>query len=142
MTIHELSLKDYRRIVDIWDKAGMHAKLKGRDGPDNLRKQVASGTVFILGDVKEGLLRGVIIVSNDGRKGWMNRLAVLPKFRDQGIASGLIREAERRLRRMGIEIFAVHIEEENRSSRQLFEKLGYVPATDIIYFVKRLRDDV
>ena len=142
MTIYELSLKDYRRIVDIWDQAGMHAKLKGRDAPDNLRKQLASGTVFILGDVKGGLLRGVIVVSNDGRKGWMNRLAVLPKFRDQGIASGLIKEAENRLRKMGIEIFAAHIEEENKSSHQLFEKLGYVPATDIIYFVKRLRDEV
>jgi len=141
MTIHELNLKDYKRIVDLWDQAGMHAKLRGRDRSDNLRKQVASGTVFILGDVKGGLLRGVIIVSNDGRKGWMNRLAVLPRYRDQGIASGLIREAEKRLKRMGIEIFAAHIEEENGSSRQLFEKLGYVPATDIIYFVKRLRDE-
>lgn len=142
MTIHELSLKDYKRIVDIWDQAGMHAKPKGRDSPDNLRKQLASGTVFILGDVQGGLLRGVIVVSNDGRKGWMNRLAVLPRFRDRGIASGLIMESEKRLRKMGIEIFAAHIEEENRSSRQLFEKLGYVPATDIIYFVKRLRDEV
>jgi len=134
-------MKDYKRIVDIWDQAGLPVKLKGRDGPDNLRKQLASGTVFILGDVKEGLLRGVIVVSNDGRKGWMNRLAVLPKFRDQGIASGLIREAEKRLRRMGIEIFAVQIEEENKSSHQLFEKFGYMPAPYIIYFVKRLRDD-
>jgi ribosomal protein S18 acetylase RimI-like enzyme len=142
MTIHELSLKDYKRIVDIWNQAGMHAKLKGRDGPETLRNQLASETVFILGDVKGGLLRGVILVSHDGRKGWMNRLAVLPKFRDQGIASGLIREAEKRLKSMGIEIFAAHIEEDNRSSRQLFEKLGYVPATDIIYFVKRLRDEV
>jgi N-acetylglutamate synthase len=141
MTIHDLSLKDYKRIVDLWNQAGMHAKIKGRDSPDNLRKQLASGTVFILGDVEGGLLRGVIIVSNDGRKGWMNRLAVLPRFRDQGIASGLILEAEKRLKRMGIEILAAHIEEENRSSRQLFEKLGYVPATDIIYFVKRIRDE-
>jgi ribosomal protein S18 acetylase RimI-like enzyme len=142
MAIHELSLKDYKRIVDTWNQAGMHAKLKGRDRPDSLRKQLASGTVFILGDVKGGLLRGVIVVSNDGRKGWMNRLAVLPRFRDQGIATGLIKEAENRLRKMGIEIFAAHIEEENKPSHQLFEKLGYVPATDIIYFVKRLRDEV
>ena len=142
MAIHELSLKDYKRIVDTWNQAGMHAKLKGRDRPDSLRKQLASGTVFILGDVKGGLLRGVIVVSNDGRKGWMNRLAVLPRFRDQGIATGLIKEAENRLRKMGIEIFAAHMEEENKPSHQLFEKLGYVPATDIIYFVKRLRDEV
>jgi ribosomal protein S18 acetylase RimI-like enzyme len=142
MTIHELSLKDYKRIVDTWNQAGMHAKLKGRDRPDSLRKQVASRSVFILGDVKGGLLRGVIVVSNDGRKGWMNRLAVLPKFRDQGIASGLIKEAEKRLRKMGIEIFAAHLMEGNKPTHQLFEKLGYVPATDIIYFVKRLRDEV
>jgi GNAT superfamily N-acetyltransferase len=120
----------------------MHAKLKGRDRPESLRKQLASRSVFILGDVKGGILRGVIVVSNDGRKGWMNRLAVLPKFRDQGIATGLIKEAEKRLRRMGIEIFAAHIDEGNKPTHQLFEKLGYFPATDIIYFVKRLRDEV
>jgi ribosomal protein S18 acetylase RimI-like enzyme len=141
MAIQELGMKDYKKVVDIWNRAGLPVKLKGRDRSDNLRKQLASGTVFILGDVKGGLLRGVIIVSSDGRKGWLNRLAVLPEFRDQGIATGLIKEAEKRLRRRGIEIFAVQIEEENTSSHQLFEKLGYVPAPYIIYFVKRLRDD-
>jgi len=95
-----------------------------------------------LGDVQRGRLRGVVIVSNDGRKGWINRLAVLPEFREQGIASALVREAEKRLRKLGIEIFAAHIEEENGSSKELFEELGYVPARDIIYYVKRLRDDV
>jgi len=132
MAIEELSPDDYERIVDLWNRSGMQAKVKGRDRPDNIRKQIFSGTVFALGDVEQGRLRGVIIVSNDGRKGWMNRLAVLPDFREQGIASALIREAEERLKKMGIEIFAVHIEEENSSSRQLFEKLGYVSAKDII----------
>ena len=141
MTIEELGADDYERIVDLWDRAGMKAKLKGRDTPSNIRKQIASGTVIILGDFQRGCLRGVVIVSSDGRKGWINRLAVLPEFREQGIASSLVHEAERRLKKMGIEIFAAHIEEENSSSKELFEKLGYVPARDIIYYVKRLRDD-
>jgi ribosomal protein S18 acetylase RimI-like enzyme len=142
MAIEELCPDDYERIVDIWNRSGMQAKLKGRDRSDNLRKQILSGTVFALGDVEQERLRGVIIVSNDGRKGWLNRLAVLPEFREQGIASALVYEAERRLKKMGIEIFAAHIEEENSSSRELFEKLGYVPAKGIIYYVKRLGGDV
>ena len=142
MTIEALSPDDYERIVDLWNRAGMKAKLKGRDRPGSIKKQILSGTVFILGDVQRRRLRGVVIVSSDGRKGWINRLAVLPEFREQGIASALVREAEKRLRKLGIGIFAAHIEEENGSSKELFEELGYVPARDIIYYVKRLRDDV
>lgn len=141
MAIKELSLQDYERIIDLWNQSGMHARPKGRDRLDNLGRQMALGTVFILGDEEAGILRGVIIISHDGRKGWMNRLAVLPKYREKGIASNLIGESENRLRRIGIEIFAAHIEEENSSSRRLFEKLGYTPARDIIYYTKRLNDE-
>lgn len=142
MPIRELPAEDYERLVRLWKESGMDSKLKGRDSQESIRKQISSGSVFILGDESKGELRGAVIVSHDGRKGWMNRLAVLPEHREKGIATTLIKEAERRLKKIGIGIFAAGVEEENASSRKLFEQLGYVPRRDIIYYVKRLDDEI
>jgi ribosomal protein S18 acetylase RimI-like enzyme len=85
---------------------------------------------------------GSILATHDGRKGWLNRLAVSPNYRKRGIARMLVQEAEKRLLSRGIEIFACQIEDWNQTSMSVFENLGYTKHNDITYFSKRLRPDV
>jgi len=90
-----------------------------------------------LGAFVDGDLVGVTITSDDGRKGWINRLAVVPETRGKGVAMRLIRESERILRKRGRHLFCVQIEDYNKGSMKLFEKAGYKREDDIIYFTKR-----
>ena len=85
---------------------------------------------------------GAILGTHDGRKGWLNRMAVAPDHRKRGIAAMLVRAVEQRLIDLGIEIFACQIEDWNETSMIVFEHLGYTRHDDIIYFTKRLRPDV
>jgi len=87
-------------------------------------------------------LVGSILGTHDGRKGWMNRLAVVPEYRRNGIARMLITETEKRLAGLGIEIFACLIEDWNLSSLQFFKELGYTKHYDIHYLSKRKHTDV
>jgi ribosomal protein S18 acetylase RimI-like enzyme len=75
--------------------------------------------------------------THDGRKGWINRLAVAPEFRHQGIAQLLLKEAEEEISRKGIEIVTCLIEDYNQTSMDFFQKAGYIKHNDIIYFTKR-----
>jgi ribosomal protein S18 acetylase RimI-like enzyme len=78
--------------------------------------------------------------THDGRKGWINRLAVAKEFRRQNVASKLIAAIENRLNDLGIDITACLIEQENLVSRTFFRKLGYIKAP-VEYFSKKQYPD-
>jgi N-acetylglutamate synthase-like GNAT family acetyltransferase len=87
-------------------------------------------------------LIGVAILTCEGRKGWINRLAVDPDYRRHGVAKTLIAECEKTLRRHGVRLFCVLIDCDNSVSKELFKKCGYVEHYDILYFSKRDSDEV
>jgi len=103
----------------------------------NLRRQLREDPQCFLGAFSSDELVGVVLVSDDGRKGWINRLAVVPEARGRGLARSLIAEAENILRRRGRRLLCVQIESYNKESMELFEKVGYKREDDIIYFTKR-----
>jgi len=142
MEIRKLTIDQYEELVNLWRRAGLPFKPKGRDSKEAIARQMNANPEFFLGAFKNGRLVGAVVVSSDGRKGWINRLAVDPDFRRRGVASTLVAEAERVLREHGVRIFCALIEAENEASRRLFKKCGYVEHRDIIYFSKRESDDV
>lgn len=97
----------------------------------------SNGAVVGRGVGKREVIVGVILGTHDGRKGWVNRLAVLPEYRRRGVARALVRELERRFRRMGIGVFCALVEDWNRVSLKAFRAMGYELHRDIFYFSKR-----
>ena len=85
---------------------------------------------------------GSVFGTHDGRKAWINRLAVDPAFRLKGIAKILVTDAENKFHDMGIDIVACLIEDWNTNSMEAFKKLGYYKHSDITYLTKRKNDDV
>ena len=138
--IRPLKLNELKAMRRIWTVAGLPYKPKGRDSPQRLVKQLKDKPELFIGAFSDGMLVGVSLCSDDGRKGWINRLAVLPEFTGKGIATALITQSEKALRRRGMHIFCIHIEGDNEDSMRLFEKAGYRRETDIFYFTKRERD--
>ena len=97
---------------------------------------------FFLGVFEDSCLVGAVMAGCDGRKGWLNRLAVDPEHRGRGIAKALIDEAEKTLREHGVRVFCVLIKDSNESSKNLFKKSGYEELKDIKYFTKRDSEEV
>jgi ribosomal protein S18 acetylase RimI-like enzyme len=97
---------------------------------------------FFLGAFKRGHLIGVVILSCDMRRGWINRLAVDPEYRSQGVASALIMKSERTLRTSGVRIFCALVDADNTASKELFRKCGYVEHDEIAYFSKRDHEEI
>ena len=138
--IRPLKVTELKAMRRIWTVAGLPYKPRGRDSPQRLVKQLKDKPTLFLGAFSDGKLVGAVLCSDDGRKGWINRLAVLPEFTGRGIATALITQSEKALRRRGTHIFCIHIEGENDDSTRLFEKAGYHRETDIFYYTKRERD--
>jgi ribosomal protein S18 acetylase RimI-like enzyme len=133
--------KDYPEVLSLWAEAELPYKPAGRDSRANLESQSRHRRVIFLVAESESGLIGTIIGTHDTRKGWINRLAVARTHRRQGLARRLIGEVERRLSRLGIEIFACLIEEGNSVSMEVFERLGYKRHPEIVYFSKRKSEE-
>lgn len=142
MTIREFRMADYEDMISLWEDAGLPYKPLGRDSRESIERQMnLECSIYLVAEV-DGRLVGSILATHDGRKGWINRIAVLPPYRKRGIAAGLVEEAERRISGLGIDITACLVEDWNASSMEVFEKLGYTKHPDIIYFTKRKNSDV
>ena len=142
MEIVQLAPADYDRVVDLWRRAGLSIRPRGRDSRQAFAGQLASGVQTVLALEDKGELVGVVVATHDSRKGWINRLAVEPAFRRQGIGLRLIAAAEEHLRGQGIQIITTLIEGWNTASIAIFTQAGYTQHPDIVYFSKRSSPDV
>jgi len=138
--IRPMKIEDYDAVIALWQRAGLPFEPEGRDSPHAVARQLqASGHLMLVAEA-DGQIVGTVFGSHDGRKGWINRLAIDPCCRRQGLAQQLIAKAEEALAHDGIIIVAALVETPNEPSLNLLCKLGYEERQDIIYFRKFLRD--
>jgi len=130
---------DYDRVMALWTEGGLPLKPRGRDSRDNIVRQIALPNVhFLVAEEGEGgRVVGTVLATHDGRKGWINRVAVDAGLRRRGLGARLVRAAEDWLAAQGMDILACLIEEGNDVSMSVFTALGYVKHPEIIYFAKR-----
>jgi ribosomal protein S18 acetylase RimI-like enzyme len=141
MEIRKLTINNYEDIIKLWSRARLPYKPKGRDRKEAIAAEMKANPEFFLGAFEDNRIVGMVIISCDMRKGWLNRLAVDPDYRHSGIAKALIAESENVLRKHGIRIFCALIEDWNTASKKLFNDCGYMEHRDITYFSKRDSDE-
>jgi len=140
--IREYRIEDYDNLINLWKEADLVYRPKGRDRQDKIEKEHRQNTSIFLVAELNGEIIGSVFGTHDGRKGWINRLAVNPDFRKKDIARKLVYEVEKKLDELGIDIVACMIEGWNKESMKVFEKLGYEKYPDVVYYTKRKNWDV
>ncbi len=139
LQLRRLDASHYPALVELWSESGLPAKPQGRDSKEEYRRQLTLPQIAFFGllDASEELV-ATILVSHDGRKGWLNRLAVQPSYRRQGLGRRLITHAEEWLHEEGIGIYACLIESGNDGSLATFESCDYQDFAGIHYLTKRI----
>ncbi len=151
LIVKDLSKWIYDRLVDLWIEAGLPFKPQGRDSFLALSNRLETTPTWLVLLVDERddpfemqlqhPLVGAVIITHDGQRGWINRLAIHPRYRGKGYAKRLIELSEQFLRSQNISLFAALIESDNKPSLSLFSSLGYVVHEDIKYLSKRDSSD-
>jgi N-acetylglutamate synthase len=132
----------YEELLELWDEGGLPVRREGRDSPAAFAHQLALGQQRAIGLLDpSGRLVAATVLTHDGRKGWINRLAVDPPHRRRGLARRLVDEAERWFaQELGLEVWAALIEGYNKESQALFDALGF-HTLDVVYVSKRTRPE-
>ena len=90
LTIRKMKNSDYDDLIKLWDEAGLPYRPKGRDRKDKIVKELKNpNAVFLVAIFRKEII-GSIFGTHDGRKGWINRLAVSPAHRKLGLARKMI----------------------------------------------------
>lgn len=135
--IRKMTPNDYDTVVQLWQAAGLEYLPRGRDQRERIINEIErTENAFLLGEL-EGAVIASVFATHDGRKGWINRLAVLPEYQHRGFAQRLIQAAEEALAGHGIEIIGALIEADNHRSQRVFAEAGYQARPHIHYYSKR-----
>ena len=128
---------DYDAVVALWTAAGLPYRPLGRDSREHVSKEIRGPhSVFLVAE-RDGNIVGSLLGTIDGRKGWVNRLAVAPSQRNRGLAKALVAAAEEEFRSKDALVFSCLIHSDNGPSLALFKDLGYEEDPTVVYLSKR-----
>ena len=100
--IRVMNIEDYDGIYDFWINTpgmGLNTTDDSREGIDKYLKRNPMSS-FVAED--DGKIIGVIMSGHDGRRGYIHHTAVLPDYRNQGIAKKLVDNAMNAVDKEGI----------------------------------------
>ena len=142
LEIRRAEREDIDNIVSLWNRAGLHYQPIGRDSRANLEREIDDPSVDVLVAFSDRMMIGTVIGTNDGRKGWVNRLAIDPDHRGKGVAQALVGRVEVCFKARSLKIYCCLINAGNGPSQCLFERIGYDRHPEVIYYSKKIDPDV
>lgn len=140
ITIRVMNIKDYDGIYDLWINTpgmGLNTTDDSREGIHKYLKRNPESS-FVAED--DGKIIGVIMSGHDGRRGYIHHTAVLPGYRNQGIAKKLVDNAINALEKEGINKVGLVAFERNLIGNGFREKIGFTVRDDLVYRNKNIHN--
>lgn len=123
MKFREFTLNDYESVIDLWKLAGL--KLSRSDTYEGLKIKLKRDPDLFFVMEEEKRIIGVVMGSFDGRRGWINHLAVHPEYQGRNLGQQIIDELQRRFKKIGCEKINLLIELSNENVQSFYEKQGF-----------------
>jgi ribosomal protein S18 acetylase RimI-like enzyme len=100
-TIREMNITDYSQLLDLW-KSIDGLCMDEEDSYENMVTFLNRNIGLCYVAVIENKIVGTIKGAQDGRRGYISHMAVLPQFRGIGIAKALYEKTLQELKKQGI----------------------------------------
>lgn len=121
---------DYDEVMALWcDTEGL--TLREADSREAITRYLARnpGLSFIARD--EGTLVGAVLTGTDGRRGYLQHLAVAPSHRGRGVGRALAERAVSALKAAGVTKCHLMVRQENDQARAFWKRLGWTERPDV-----------
>jgi ribosomal protein S18 acetylase RimI-like enzyme len=124
MRIRVFERADEAAVVDLWEACGL-TRPWNDPHKDIARKLAVQSELFLVGVVDEAVIASVM-AGYEGHRGWMNYLAVTPRFRGRGCGRALVDHVERLLLERGCPKVNLQVRASNPDALAFYRRLGYV----------------
>lgn len=131
MEIREMTIRDYEAVNSLWqicDGIGLDSDVDSKRGMATYLQR-NPGMSFVA--IDNGKIFGAVICGHDGRRGYLNHLAVAKDFRLKGTGRALVYKALGKLRAIGIRKCNGFVLADNRSALEFWQKLGFLKQEDL-----------
>ena len=123
-------------VIRLWRECGLLRTWNEPGDEIAGNQQSPSGRLFVAASGDEVV--GSVMVGHDGRRGWINYLAVLPTYRRLGLGTTLMATAESYLTELGCPKVNLQVRESNPDVVGFYVALGYMD-DHVMSLGKRLR---
>jgi ribosomal protein S18 acetylase RimI-like enzyme len=130
-------MDDYEQVIDLWLRAGIKV------GPSDSREGISQrlqrdADLFLVAVDGQDSVIGAVLGGFDGRRGWVNHLAVEPARQRYGIGKALVTLVEERLRSRGCLKVNLLVAGDNTGVLGFYDKLGF-QSGDVVFMEKWLQ---
>ncbi len=138
LQIRIMNQEDYASVYRLWLNTpgmGLNTTDDSQEGIGRyLRRNPATSFVA----EADGKIIGAILAGHDGRRGYIYHTAVLPDYRNQGVARELVEEVLEALDREGIQKAALVVFGDNELGNGFWQAMGFTPREDLVYRNKNI----
>lgn len=129
---------DYDEVYSLWISAGL--KLSFSDKKDELLKfaKFNKDSFFLL--IHDGKIIGAVLAAYDGRRGYINHLAVDPIFQGHGLGKLLMDKTMEYYNSLNCVKVHLMIEKDNSQIIEFYNRRDWHIRDDLILMTKTLRD--
>lgn len=133
VTIREMEIADYQAVTTLWAETES-LSLRDADSRHNIQLYLErnKGLSFVAVDGSE--IIGAVLVGTDGRRGYLQHLAVSSQYRGCGVGKRLINQATDSLAAIGISKTHLFVLSDNQAAQGFYAKLGWFPRDEVRMF--------
>ena len=138
--IKVMTIDDYEELFIMWRKTPN----MGLRSLDDSKEAISfflnrnPNTNFVA--YEDDKIVGAILSGHDGRRGYIYHTVVLPEYRGQGIASGLVDMVVEALQKEGITRVCLNVLETNEQGKKFWTDKGWEKKTFLGFYSKAITD--
>lgn len=134
MLIRPITCDDYDTLVDLWLVCRGSALSDTEDSREATARLLERNpdTCFAAID-EDGQLVGAIMAAEDGRRGYVYHLGVLPEHRRKGVGEALVQAMIASMGQKSISTVALVAAAANEACNGFWERMGFVRREDLTY---------
>jgi len=126
----EMMISDYEDIISLWQKSD-GVKLRDADSKSGIERYLRRNPALSFVCEHEGEIVGTIMSGHDGKRGYVQHLAVALSVKERGIGSELIRICLNSLKSEGILKSHIHVLANNELAQSYWVNRGWQERTDL-----------
>jgi ribosomal protein S18 acetylase RimI-like enzyme len=123
ITIRPFRLADEPAVIALWEECKL-TRPWNDPHKDIARKLAVQPELFLVGVADQAVMASVM-AGYEGHRGWVNYLAVAPRFRGRGHARALMQHVEALLLQRGCPKVSLMVRSSNRKALEFYRHLGY-----------------